>query len=214
MPLCFDLDGTLGHFSSGYVLLREALGELWGECPGAEELAACQGSTDWEIVEELHHTRFRRPLTVEHYSHFEAACLNRFIQAFAPETASPLIYHGIVQGLGKLVDHGYQVRLVSGNSSRVLDFKAQALGVDRRIPRIGSLPFLDRAGLINQANHGHHGPHLYVGDRPHDRAAADKAGIPFLGVGEYVPGDHPLLDVYAPPEALVKAVQSLITPLT
>ena len=27
MPICFDLDGTLGTFSSGYLLLREALGE-------------------------------------------------------------------------------------------------------------------------------------------------------------------------------------------
>lgn len=38
MPLCFDLEGTLGTFGGGYVLLREALGELWGQPPGEAEL--------------------------------------------------------------------------------------------------------------------------------------------------------------------------------
>lgn len=44
-----DLDGTLGSFGGGYVLLRQALGELWGQEPSAAELQACAGSTDWEI---------------------------------------------------------------------------------------------------------------------------------------------------------------------
>jgi len=37
--LMFDLDGTLGFFGGGYLLLREALGDVWGEPPTAEELA-------------------------------------------------------------------------------------------------------------------------------------------------------------------------------
>ena len=81
--------------------------------------------------------------------------------------------------------------------SSVLDFKARALGVDSRIPRLGSLPHLDRAGLIRKALEGCPGPHLYVGDRPHDRDAALSAGVPFLGVGEAVPGEHPILSAQA-----------------
>jgi len=48
-----------------------------------------------------------------------------------------------------------------------------------------------------------------VGDRPHDRDAADAAGVPFLGVGEAVPGDHPLLGISAEAEHLVEAVENL-----
>ena len=143
MPLCFDLDGTLGHFSSGFVLLREALGGLWGQAPTPEELGRCGGSTDWEIVE--------------------------------------------------------------------LAFKAETLGIDPAIPRLGSLPRHDRAGLIRRALEGCPGPHLYVGDRPHDLAAAQEAGVPFLGIGGAVPGGHPVLDAAAEADQLVEAVEALLS---
>ncbi len=210
MPLCFDLDGTLGSFGGGYVLLRQALGELWGQEPSAAELQACAGSTDWEIVDEMHRLRFGLPLGVADYEAYDRACLARFQAAFHPKGRSPVIHQGIVAGMGRLVEAGHRVWLVSGNTPRVLDFKARLLGVDDRVPRLGSLPHLDRVGLIRKALEGCTGPHLYVGDRPHDRDAAAKAGVPFLAVGEAVPGDHPRLSEIAEADQLVGAVERLL----
>lgn len=210
MPLCFDLDGTLGSFGGGYVLLRQALGELWGAEPSAAELQACGGSTDWEIVDEMHRLRFGAPLSLTNYEAYDRACLARFQAAFHPEGRSPVIHQGIVVGMGRLVEAGHRVWLVSGNTPRVLEFKARLLGVDARVPRLGSLPHLDRVGLICKALEGCSGPHLYVGDRPHDRDAARKAGVPFLAVGEAVPGDHPSLSEGAEANQLVETVESML----
>lgn len=212
MPLCFDLDGTLGTFGGGYALLREALGELWGAAPTREELRACAGSTDWEIVDELHRLRFGGGLAEEAYLAFEAACLARFEAAFRPEVQDPVRFEGIVEGLHRLVDRGHQVWLVSGNTPRTLAFKAARLGIDPRVPRLGSLPGLSRAGLIRKALEGCAGPHLYVGDRPHDREAASEAGVPFLGIGDAVEGAHPVLGAEAEAERLVHAVEGLVAP--
>jgi phosphoglycolate phosphatase-like HAD superfamily hydrolase len=209
MPLCFDLDGTLGHFGGGYVLLREALGELWGQPPGEAELRACRGSTDWEIVDELHRLRFGDGLAPAMYEAFEGLCLARFEAAFHPAARQPEAFRGILAGLRRLADLGHPVWLVSGNVPRVLAFKARALGIDPAVPLLGSLPGLDRAGLLRRALAGCRGPHLYVGDRPHDRRAADGAGVPFLGVGHAVPGDHPLLAADAEAEQLVAMVVGL-----
>ena len=210
MPLCFDLDGTLGSFGGGYALLRQALGELWGEEPSAEELRRCQGSTDWEIVEEMHRAHFNRPLDVEAYEAYERACLARFEAAFGQEGRLPEIHTGLVEGVNTLFRRGHPVYLVSGNAPSVLDFKSGRLGIDARIPRLGSLPHHSRSMLIRRALASCPGPHLYVGDRPHDRAAAEEAGVPFLGIGEQVPGDHPLLDTQAEARCLVEAVEGLL----
>jgi len=210
MALCFDLDGTLGSFGGGYVLLRQALGDLWGHEPSAEELALCPGSTDWEIVDHLHRHRLGQPMTEDSYAAYDRACLARFSSALHPEGRSPVVFEGLVAGMVLLLEKGHELWLVSGNTPSVLDFKARALGVDPRIHRLGSLPGLDRAGLILRALEGSREPHLYVGDRPHDRQAADRAGIPFLGVGDAVPGDHPLLSISAEARHLVEAVAALI----
>ena len=210
MPLCFDLDGTLGSFGGGYLLLRETLAELWGAPVEKAELDACVGSTDWEIVDELHRARFGRGLEDEAYAAFEAACLAKFRTAFHPAGRAPVPHAGLIEGLGILLDRGHGVWLVSGNSPAVLAFKAEALGLDPRIPRLGSLPRHDRAGLIRHALKSGPAPHLYVGDRPHDRDAAAEAGVPFLAVGDAAPGDHPALPPHAEAEALVVAVEALI----
>ena len=210
MPLCFDLDGTLGSFGGGFVLLRQALGDLWGDDPTASDLKACAGSTDWEIVDELHQKRFGTALPLGMYERYDRACLLRFQGTFHPEGQSPDVYQGIITGMTRLVEAGHRVWLVSGNAPSVLDFKARVLSVDARIPRLGSLPNLDRAGLIRKALDGCPGPHLYVGDRPHDREAALAAGVPFLGVGEAVPGEHPILSVLAEAEHLVRMVNMIL----
>lgn len=210
MPLCFDLDGTIGSFGGGYVLLRQALGDLWGEEPTAEDLKRCSGSTDWEIVSELHERRFGQPLSLESYAAYDRACLQRFQGAFHPEGRSPEVFQGIIEGMARLLDLGHRVWLVSGNTPSVLDFKARVLGVDPRIHRLGSLPRTDRTDLIRKALDGCPGPHLYVGDRPHDQAAAEAAGVPFLGVGEAVPGEHPILSATAEAEHLVQAVNAIL----
>jgi phosphoglycolate phosphatase-like HAD superfamily hydrolase len=211
MPLCFDLDGTIGSFGGGYVLLRQALGDLWGKEPSAEDLRACSGSTDWEIVDELHWKRFGTGLSEAGYQAYDQACLKRFREAFHPEGRSPMVFRGIVIGMSQLLNEGHRIWLVSGNTPSVLDFKARALAVDERIARLGSLPHLDRAGLIRKALEGCPGPHLYVGDRPHDREAAEMAGIPFLGVGNAVPGEHPLLSEQAEAEHLVATVYQILS---
>jgi len=208
--LMFDLDGTLGHFGGGYVLLREALGGLWGGEPTEEELRRCKGSTDWEIIGQLHAQRFPGPMLAADYARYEQACLDRFQRTFHPEGRAPVAFRGLIEGLARLVDAGHPVRLVSGNAPRVLDFKAELLAVDPRISRLGSLPGLDRAGLIRQAMAGCAGPHLYVGDRPHDRHAAAEAGVPFIGVGDLVPGDHPLLAPEAEAAHLVALVEGTL----
>lgn len=206
MPLCFDLDGTLGHFSSGYVLLREALGDLWGAPPTAEELGRCAGSTDWEIVDELHRMRFGAGLSEAGYAAYEAACLDRFRTEFAPPGGRLAVsYGGIVDALHRLSER-HSVCLVSGNSPGLLAFKAEVLRIDPAIPQLGSLPRHDRADLLRLALRDCRGPHLYVGDRPHDLAAARAAGLPFLGVGERVPGDHPNLPADAATEQVLLAV--------
>ena len=213
MPLCFDLDGTLGTFGGGYVLLRQALGELWGQEPSAEELMACAGSTDWEIVDELHRARFGSPLAEDSYEAYDRACLARFQATFHPEGRMPVAFLGILEGMAHLARLGHPVWLVSGNTPAVLAFKAQTLGIGSSIPRQGSIPHHDRVGLIQRVIDGRPGPLLYVGDRPHDRDAAQTAGIPFLGIGEAVPGEHPVLSVQAEAEHLVEMVERLLLPM-
>jgi phosphoglycolate phosphatase-like HAD superfamily hydrolase len=210
MPLCFDLDGTIGSFDGGYRLLRQALGDLWGEPPSPEDLALCHGSTDWEIVGQLYRMRFAADFDEAAYADYDRACLARFTDFFHPSGNRPKVFRGIIAGMARLADAGHRVWLVSGNTPSVLEFKARTLGVDPRIPRLGSLPRLDRAGLIRKALEGCPGPHLYVGDRPHDRLAAEQAGVPFLGVGSLVPGDHPILDPDAEADHLVAAVTAIL----
>ncbi len=210
MPLCFDLDGTLGHFGGGYVLLREVLGGLWGEVPTEEALRACKGSTDWEIVDELHLGRFGEGLPLKGYLAFEAACLARFEREFSPGGRSVVVYEGLVAGLNALWRQGRAVALVSGNAPRLLAFKARALGVEAGIPLWGSRPGHSRADLIRLALQGCGGPHLYAGDRLHDLHAARATGLPFLGVGPHVPGEHPVLGPEAGPQDLVSTVERLL----
>ncbi len=211
MPLCFDLDGTLGQFGGGYLLLRGALGDLWGDPPSAADLANCHGSTDWEIVDQLHRMRFGAGIGESAYAAYDRACLARFAATFHPEGRQHTAFAGIIAGMARLADAGHRVWLVSGNTPSVLEFKAGKLGVDARIPRLGSLPHLDRTGLIRRALQEGPGPHLYVGDRPHDRLAAENAGVPFLGVGDRVAGAHPILDPGAGAEHLVRAVEALLS---
>jgi phosphoglycolate phosphatase-like HAD superfamily hydrolase len=210
MPICFDLDGTLGTFDGGFHLLRAALGDLWQREPTVEDLGRCHGSTDWEIVGQLHQLRFGQRLTEAGYHAYDRACLARFSAEFSPGGRAPEVFRGLVAGLTHLLEAGHPVTLVSGNAPSVLEFKARALGVDARIPRLGSLPQLDRTGLIRRAIQAGPGPHLYVGDRPHDLEAARSAGVPFIGVGARVPGDHPILSVASDPVHLVQAVQQLL----
>lgn len=212
MPICFDLDGTLGSFGGGYVLLREALGEIWGEVPSAEALMACTGSTDWEIVDDLKRRRTGLALTEREYAAYDAACLARFQATFHAEGRLPIAHHGLIEGMTRLVDLGHPVWLVSGNTPRILAFKAARLGVDPRIHQLGSLPHHDRAALIRRAVAAGPGPDLYVGDRPHDRDAATEAGVPFLAVGDAVPGDHPVLSPEAEADELLQAVGALLVP--
>lgn len=209
MPICFDLDGTLGHFSSGFVLLREALGGLWGEQPTVQELGRCVGSTDWEIVDELHRMRFGRGLDEAGYTAYEAACVARFREAFAPGTGEAVGYPGVLEGM-HLLAATHRVCLVSGNAPELLAFKAEVLGIDAAIPRLGSLPRHDRTDLLKRALHGCPGPHLYVGDRPHDLAAARAAGLPFLGIGDRVPGEHLNLAPEAAADHLLAAVEATL----
>ncbi|GLH73792.1 hypothetical protein GETHLI_22940 [Geothrix limicola] len=209
MPICFDLDGTLGHFSSGFVILREALGEVWGQAPTAEELKRCQGSTDWEIVDELHRMRFGRGLDETGYEAYEVACVARFRRVFAPGAQAAVGYAGVLEGMHRLAER-HRVWLVSGNAPELLAFKAEVLGIDPAIHRLGSLPRHDRAGLLKRALHGCPGPHLYVGDRPHDLAAAQAAGLPFIGIGDMVPGDHVCLSPESEAEHLVAAVEATL----
>ncbi len=209
MPICFDLDGTLGHFSSGFVLLREALGEIWGQMPTLEELRLCRGSTDWEIVAELHQMRFGRNLDETGYSAYETACVARFRKVFTPEARAAVGYEGILLGMHRLAATR-RVWIVSGNAPELLAFKADVLGIDAAIPRLGSLPRHDRKDLLQRALRGCPGPHLYLGDRPHDLAAAQALGLPFVGIGGEVPGDHRNLPSDAGAEHLIAAVEAAL----
>lgn len=209
MPICFDLDGTLGHFSSGFVLLREALGKVWGQQPTAEELKRCTGSTDWEIVDELHQMRFGRGLDEAGYSAYETACVARFREVFTPGAQTAVGYRGVLEGMHRLASTR-QVWIVSGNAPGLLAFKTEVLGIDAAIPRLGSLPRHDRTALLKRALLEAPGPHLYVGDRPHDLAAAQAAGLPFLGIGELVPGDHLSLSPDTEAEHLVSAIEAVL----
>ncbi len=209
MPVCFDLDGTLGHFSSGFVLLREALGDVWGRTPTVEELRLCHGSTDWEIVEELHQLRFGRSLDEVGYSTYESACVARFRAVFTSGAQEAVGYRGILEGMHRLAAL-HQVWIVSGNAPELLSFKADFLGIPTTIPRLGSLPRHDRTGLLKRALGGGPGPHLYVGDRPHDLAAARALGLPFVGIGGEVPGEHRSLPSDTAAEHLISAVEAAL----
>jgi len=209
VPICFDLDGTLGHFSSGFVLLREALGEIWGQMPTVEELRLCAGSTDWEIVDALHRMRFGRDLDEAGYASYESACVARFRKAFAPGAWEAVGFAGVLEGMHRLATRR-QVWLVSGNAPELLAFKAEVLGIDAAIPRLGSIPRHDRTGLLKRALRDCPGPHLYVGDRPHDLAAAQAAGLPFVCIGEGVPGDHVSLTSDAAAEHLIAAIEATL----
>ena len=209
MPICFDLDGTLGHFSSGFVLLREALGAIWGQAPSVDELRLCSGSTDWEIVDELHRMRFERSLDEAGYQAYEAACVARFRAVFKPGVQEAVGFQGMLKGM-HLLAATRQVWIVSGNAPDLLDFKAGVLGIDPSIPRLGSLPRHDRTALLRRALREGPAPHLYLGDRPHDLAAAQAAGLPFLGIGSAVPGTHVNLPEDVEADLLVSTIRSTL----
>ena len=116
------------------------------------------------------------------YAAYDRACLARFSATFHPG-GRPHGVQGIIAGMASLADAGHRVWLVSGNTPSVLDFKARTLGVDPRIPRLGSLPRLDRAGLIRKALEGCPGPHLYVGDRAPRPARGGPGGGALPGGG-------------------------------
>lgn len=213
MPICFDLDGTLGTFGGGYRLLREALGDLWGAEPSAEELRACTGSTDWEIVEELHQARFGRPLAEDHYDAYQAGCLRRFEAAFPPDGAAHGVFPGVLGALRSLQAAGPAPAVVSGNAPRLLDFKLAVLGVDPALPRLGSLPRQDRTGLLAACVEAGPGPNLYLGDKPHDLEAALRAGIPFLAIGDQVPEAPVSLPVAAPEAEVLHWIGRLARPI-
>jgi phosphoglycolate phosphatase-like HAD superfamily hydrolase len=210
MPICFDLDGTLGSFGGGYALLRQALGALWAGEPAVEELRACKGSMDWEIVDELHRARFGEPLDPALYFAYEEACLARFQAAFPTHPPAHTAFEGLLEGLHRLRDEGVPVALVSGNTPKVLAFKAARLGVDPAVPRHGSLPLLSRSGALQRALEGCAGPHLYLGDRPHDLEAARSAGLPFIAVGDAIPDFHPSLRVDSLAEEVLMVVKSVL----
>lgn len=210
MPICFDLDGTLGSFGGGYRLLREALGELWGAEPSAEELHACTGSTDWEIVDELHRLRFGRPLPAPDYLAYEAGCLRRFMATFPDDPPAHQSFPGLLAALRVLHRSGVPVAVVSGNAPRVLDFKLARLDVDAGLPRLGSLPGLDRTALLARSRAADGGPHLYVGDRPHDLDAAQRNGMPFLGVGARVPEAPIRVSPEADAQEVLAHIQALV----
>jgi len=174
-----------------------------------EELKRCTGSTDWEIVDELHQMRFARPLEEAGYAVYEAACVARFRTTFAPGGSQAVAYAGILEGLHQLAARR-QVWLVSGNAPGLLAFKADVLGIHPAIPRLGSLPHHDRAGLLKRALEGCPGPHLYIGDRPHDLAAAQAAGLPFVGIGDSVPGEHTCLTPEAEADHLIAAIEATL----
>lgn len=210
MPLCFDLDGTLGTFGSGYRLLRQALGELWREEPGLEELRACAGSTDWEIVDELHRRRFQRPLADRDFHVYARACLAQFERAYGPGGEAPVVFEGMVGGLAALAHRGHAVCLVSGNVPEVLAFKARRLGVPAAVTLVGSRPRTDRTALLRHGlTLGPH-PHAYIGDRPHDQAAAAACGVPFLGIGPHLPEGVPSLEVDSQADHLVETLEAML----
>jgi phosphoglycolate phosphatase-like HAD superfamily hydrolase len=49
-----------------------------------------------------------------------------------------------------------------------------------------------------------------VGDRPHDLVAARAAGLPFVGIGEAVPGEHRSLSPDIEADHLVAAVEAAL----
>jgi phosphoglycolate phosphatase-like HAD superfamily hydrolase len=102
------------------------------------------------------------------------------------------------------------VWIVSGNSPELLAYKAEVLRIDTAIPRLGSLPRHDRKDLLKWALRGCPGPHLYVGDRPHDLAAAQALGLPFVGIGGEVPGDHCSLPSDSGAEHLIAAIEAAL----
>jgi phosphoglycolate phosphatase-like HAD superfamily hydrolase len=174
-----------------------------------EELQRCQGSTDWEIVDELHRMRFGCGLDEAGYEAYEQACVTRFRAAFAPGGREAVAYRGVLEGMHQLAAT-HQVWLVSGNAPGLLAFKAEALGIDPAIPRLGSLPHHDRTALLQRAQNSAPGPHLYVGDRPHDLAAAQAVGLPFVAIGEAVPGTHHSLQTDAPAQHLIAAIEATL----
>ncbi len=159
-------------------------------------------------MDELHRIQAGGPISASGYGAFEARMLARFQREFHPQARRPQVFDGILGGL-HLLARRHPVWLVSGNVPGVLEFKARALGVDPAVRLQGSEPGLDRAALILRALDGCPGPHLYVGDRPHDREAADRAGVAFLGIGAAVPGPHPILDPDAEAHRLLEAVERL-----
>jgi phosphoglycolate phosphatase-like HAD superfamily hydrolase len=161
-------------------------------------------------VDELHQLRFGRSLDEIGYSLYENACLARFREAFTPGAREALGFRGILAGMHQLATTR-QVWIVSGNSPNLLAFKADVLGIDPAIPRLGSLPHHARKDLLNRALSGCPGPHLYVGDRPHDLAAAQALGLPFVGIGTEVPGDHLSLPPDTAAEHLVAAVEAALS---
>jgi phosphoglycolate phosphatase-like HAD superfamily hydrolase len=177
--------------------------------PTVDELRRCKGSTDWEIVDELHHMRFGLGLDEAGYSAYEVACVARFRDVFTPGAQAAVSFSGVLKGMHQLAATR-QVWIVSGNAPGLLAFKAERLGIDPAIPRLGSLPRHDRKDLLKRALRDCPGPHLYVGDRPHDLAAALAVGLPFVGIGEAVPGDHRNLPADAEAEHLIHAVEAAL----
>ncbi|MCA9372633.1 HAD family hydrolase [Candidatus Woesebacteria bacterium] len=134
----FDLDGTL--WSTDGPELRAAWDRLpvaWqkvvGKLPDDFDWKLLAGSTDAAVVRNLVHLCF--PDYSSEYqskiSHEVLKEMNQYYLYHAPDDLTPALFPDSRVGLEKLVDDGWTLGIVTGNTRIVGEHKLRAAGLDR-----------------------------------------------------------------------------------
>ncbi|HYB99292.1 MAG TPA: HAD family hydrolase [Candidatus Limnocylindrales bacterium] len=189
----FDVDGTLTLGDGlGTRCFFDAFQRVFGPCEIDCRLTAYRESTDAGIALEALASVLGAPAGPAHVERFKdvylaslAAEIARAPQAYRPVPGAQRVLPRLAQ------EHGWSVAIATGNWRRAALLKLATAGVETG-GAVGAysedghtrVDVLTAAiGRVQAGARGDIERVVYVGDQPWDKAAADAAGVAFVGIG-------------------------------
>ncbi len=199
--LLFDFDGTIGD---SFVVLQEIFYELTNH----------PRITDPKEIESLRHLPFPKvakrlgitPWQIPRMVVQGRKAMNRHMPEVKP-------FPGMIEALKGLHEDGYEMYILSSNSTRNVKFFLEAYGLsDFFLGVYGGVGLVGKAGALRKVMRQNKLPAedcLYIGDETRDIEGAKKAGIRILSVGWGI--NAPELLAQLQPDGLAKTPKEMKT---